>query len=213
MTEHAIFAGLDADLLLDNDRVFVQRHVVPPGGNLGVHDCSQPHLVIYVRGGQVVDSTSRVVIWRDGSARWYDAAVGAEDGGVNVSDTDIELVTVVLKAVDAAVPRPIHPVRPLSYPNVPGEDLLDNELVIVQRFVMNPGQWEGVHAHQPNMLYVHIRGGQWASRTFNEPAAAYPDPSADGSVGWIEPVELDVGHESGNVGATPIDFLWVSLKR
>ena len=38
-------------------------------------------------------------------------------------------------------------------------------------------------------------------------------PLEGGSVGWMTPVGLDVGHESCNIGDTPIDLVWVSLKR
>ena len=31
----------------------------------------------------------------------------------------------------------------MSYPNIPGELLLENEYVVVQRFIIEPGQWEG----------------------------------------------------------------------
>jgi len=38
----------------------------------------------------------------------------------------------------------------LTYPaleNPGGEVLLENEYVVVQRFVVGPGEWEGIHAH------------------------------------------------------------------
>ena len=50
------------------------------------------------------------------------------------------------------------------YPNIPGEVLLENDKVVVQRFIFPPGQWEGVHAHPPDQLYIHIKGGQWTVR-------------------------------------------------
>jgi hypothetical protein len=82
----------------------------------------------------------------------------------------------------------------------------------VQRFVVNPGQWEGVHAHRPNMLYIHIKGGQWAGRSRKEPEHPYPAPSPDGKVGWMPAIDISEGHESGNVGKQPIDLIWVTLK-
>ncbi len=85
--------------------------------------------------------------------------------------------------------------------------------MIVQRFVVNPGQWEGVHAHHPDMLYIHIKGGQWAARSKHEPQHAYPEPSPDGEVGWMPTIGIEEGHESGNIGKEPIDLIWVTLKK
>jgi hypothetical protein len=44
-------------------------------------------------------------------------------------------------------------------------------------------------------------------------SSAYDQPSADGEIGWMEPVDITVGRECGNIGSAPIDFLWVSRKQ
>jgi mannose-6-phosphate isomerase-like protein (cupin superfamily) len=95
------------------------------------------------------------------------------------------------------------------YPNIAGEVLFENERVIVQKFVVAPGQWEGVHLHPGNQLYVHLRGGEWTVRFGEEKTTSY---SPDGSVGWMDAVALSQDHESGNTGSTPIELLWVTLK-
>jgi mannose-6-phosphate isomerase-like protein (cupin superfamily) len=123
---------------------------------------------------------------------------------------------VMLKPVSAPAPlatdgKPKY--RYLNYPNIPGEDVLENDAVIVQRFVVAPGQWEGVHAHHPDMLYIHVKGGQWGARTATEKEHAYPDASADGSVGWMQTIDISQGHESRNYGSEPIDLIWVTLKQ
>ena len=73
--------------------------------------------------------------------------------------------------------------------------------------------WEGVHAHHPDMLFIHIKGGQWAAKTYTESERPYPKASPDGEVGWMPTIDLSVGHQSGNVGKEPIDLIWVTLKR
>ncbi len=104
----------------------------------------------------------------------------------------------------------------LTYPNLAnpdGEVLLENELVVVQRFVVGPGEWEGIHSHPGNQVYVHVKGGQWSGITGGGEPTSSGSPSADGSVGWMEPIPLSEGHESGNTGDAPIDLIWVTLKK
>lgn len=95
------------------------------------------------------------------------------------------------------------------YPNIPGEVLLENDKVVVQRFIFPPGQWEGVHSHPPDQLYIHIKGGHWTVRYGKKMHSGY---SETGSVGWYGPVDLSADHESVNSGDEPIDLIWVTLK-
>ncbi len=102
----------------------------------------------------------------------------------------------------------------LTYPkldNSGGEVLLENEHVVVQRFIVGPGEWEGIHAHPGNQVYVHVKGGEWSGLSGGKPTYS-GSVSEDGSVGWMDPVDLSVGHESGNTGDTTIDLIWVTLK-
>ena len=149
--------------------------------------------------------------------QWERAATSTDEGSTNTGTTPIEMICVSLKPLPSSpgAAAPAHDAGDLhlNYPNIPGEDLLDNDSVIVQRFLVNPGQWEGVHAHRPNMLYIHIKGGQWAARSKSEPEHAYPAPSPDGKVGWMPTIALSEGHESGNIGKNPIDLIWVTLKK
>jgi len=95
------------------------------------------------------------------------------------------------------------------YPNIPGETLLENDKVVVQRFIFPPGQWEGVHAHPPDQLYILIKGGEWTVRFGDRMETGR---SETGSVGWYGPVDLSEDHESVNSGDEPIDLIWVTLK-
>ena len=95
------------------------------------------------------------------------------------------------------------------YPNIPGEILFENDKLVVQKFIIEPGQWEGVHAHPGNQLYVHIRGGEWTVRYGDRTITSVAE---DGSVGWNDGVSLSEDHESGNTGDTPIELLWINLK-
>ena len=215
-----LYERLQGEVLLDNPRVLVQKFVIQPGQSTGRRTHPGDQLLVFVKGGVLTSESGRSTLWRDGRVVWRDAAPGvvddAELGSTNTGTAPIEMIWVTLKPV--AAPKPAAQGSPpkyrhLNYPNIPGEDLLENDLVIVQRFTVNPGQWEGVHAHHPDMLYIHIKGGQWAARSKHEPEHPYPEPSPDGEVGWMPTIDISVGHESGNIGKEPIDLIWVTLKK
>ena len=207
-----LFDNLAGETVLENDRVVVERHLLQPGQHTGLQTRSHPQLLVYIRGGVLTAEDGRATLWKEGRVQWFDEDESAGPSRVNTGDAEIDFVSITLKPVPPGSAVPEWKVEPICYPNVVGEDLLDNGWVIVQRFLFEPGQWEGVHAHQPNMLFVHVRGGHWGARSNLEPYAAYPEASPDGSVGWMEPVDIDVGHESCNIGSNPIDLVWISLK-
>lgn len=102
----------------------------------------------------------------------------------------------------------------LTYPNLEnpdGEVVLTNDHVVLQRLVVPAGEWEGVHSHPGNQIYVHIKGGEWSGRLGGEIeySAEY---SPDGEVGWMDTIPLSAGHDSGNTGDAPIDLIYVTLK-
>jgi hypothetical protein len=37
--------------------------------------------------------------------------------------------------------------------------------------------------------------------------------SPDGTVGWMQAIDISEGHESGNVGTNPSDVIWIALKK
>ena len=214
-----IYAALHGERLLDNARVLVERFVLQPGQSTGRHTHPGDQLLVFVKGGVLKSAaTGRATLWRDGRVVWQNSGDPPDEGSQNIGTEPIVMISVTLKPIAAAAPSATAAAGTqqdayLNYPNIPGEDLLENDRVIVQRFVVNPGQWEGVHAHRPNMLYIHIKGGQWAARSKKEPEHPYPEPSADGKVGWMPPIDISEGHESGNVGTQPIDLIWVTLKK
>jgi len=98
----------------------------------------------------------------------------------------------------------------IFYPNIPGETLLDNDKMVVQRFIVAPGQWEGVHRHPPNQLYIMLNAGEWTVRYGDKVETSF---SPEGEIGWSETgTGLDADHESQNSGDEPIDLMWVTLK-
>lgn len=207
------YANLQGKVELDNARVRVESFTLAPGQWTGRHTPQGNQLLVFVHGGVLTSKTSgRAVLWRDGRVVWQAAGTRPDEGEINTGTAPIDLVWVTLKPVTPATGAASAHDAHLNYPNIPGEDLLENDYVIVQRFTVGPGAWEGVHAHGPNMLYIHVRGGQWAARSRREPEHPYPTASPDGEVGWMTPIDISEGHESGNVGKTPIDLIWVTFK-
>ena len=96
-----------------------------------------------------------------------------------------------------------------SYPNIRGKLLLENNKVVVQRFSFPPGQWEGVHSHPANQLYIHLTEANWKVR-YGDRIETGSFPA--GSIGWFGPVGLEEDHESVNIGDEPIELIWVTLK-
>jgi beta-alanine degradation protein BauB len=208
-----IYAALPGELLLENPRVIVEKFVLAPGQSTGRHTHPGDQLLVFVHGGVLKSlATGRATLWRDGRVLWQSSGDAADEGSSNAGSTAIVMIFVTLKPITAASAAAGRQAHYLDYPNIPGEDLLENRRVIVQRFTVNPGQWEGVHAHGPNMLYIHIKGGQWAARSRKEPEHPYPEASPDGEVGWMPTIDISEGHESGNIGKQPIDLIWVTLK-
>jgi hypothetical protein len=206
------FANIEGEVLIDNGRVHVERCVLAPQASTGAWRGGADRLLVFVRGGVLRSAASeRATLWRDGRVLWRAAQDPAPGAAVNAGRDSIEIVSVTLKSRGASV-APAGTAWHLDYPNIPGEDLLENDRVVVQRFLVPPGQWEGVHGHRPNTLYIHVKGGRWAVRSHTEAAHEHAEPSTDGEVGWMDPIDPSAGHESGNAGDTPIDLIWVTLK-
>ena len=103
----------------------------------------------------------------------------------------------------------------LNYPNLDdsdGEVVLNNEYVVLQKLVVGPGEWEGIHSHPGNQIYVHIKGGYWSGRMHGE-LEYEKEFSPDGSVGWMDVIPMEDRHDSGNSGNTPIELVYVTLKQ
>ncbi len=73
---------------------------------------------------------------------------------------------------EQAQPLPTDQQCLLTYPNLANpvaEVRLENDRVIVQRVQLEPGQWEGIHSHPGNPIYIHIQGGVWSERRGGAP--------------------------------------------
>ena len=209
------YPNIPGELLLENDYVVVQRFIIEPGQWEGVHSHPGNQIAIRVKGGLWAGRLGGREVYRmtepteDGSVAWMDAIDISEghDSG-NVGDEPIDLVWVTLKPCE---PISNHSVG-LFYPDVPVKKLFENERVLINSFVIEPGEWEGVHSHAGRQVYVHIRGGKWAGRLGGREVYRQTEPSEAGSTGWLDAIALSEGHNSGNVGDTTMELVYVTIK-
>jgi predicted metal-dependent enzyme (double-stranded beta helix superfamily) len=110
------------------------------------------------------------------------------------------------KGMDGNIPNPCH----MYYPNIPGELILENDKMVVQRFTIQPGQWEGIHRHPFDQLYVQIKGGEWTAH-YGDEAATFLSP--DGNTSW-DPTGTTMAenHQSQNTGDEPMELVWIAMK-
>ena len=205
----------DGEVVLENEHVVLQRLVVPAGEWEGIHSHPGNQLYVHIKGGEWSGrlggkSEYSGIVSEDGEVGWMDAiplSAGHDSG--NTGDAPIDLIYVTLKGDAPIAPEVEH--APQHYPNIPLELLLENDRVIVQRVQVEPGEWEGIHSHPGNQVYIHIKGGIWSGRMGGVQSPPSPFSQA-GGVGWMDPIPLSEGHESGNTGDTTIDLVWVTLK-
>ncbi len=206
------YPDIPGELLLENEYVIVQRFIIEPGQWEGIHSHPGNQIAVRVKGGLWAGRRGGREVYRmteplkDGSVGWMEAIdISEQHDSGNVGDTPIDLIWITLKSCE---PGSNHDVGQF-YPNVPGEVLLENERVVVQRFVTQPGQWQGVHSHPGNQVFVHTRGGEW---TIRRGARETVSDAETGSAGWWERVDMSEEHDTANSGDTPIEHILVNLK-
>ena len=134
-------------------------------------------------------------------------SAGHESG--NTGDTDIDLIYVTLKSDMPVAPEAEH--LPQAFPDIQPTLVLENDRMIVQRVMIEPGQWTGVHGHPGNQVFVVTRGGIRSERRGGLPHGASTELQA-GSVGWLDALGPDDVHDVGNTGDTTMEIVLVSIK-
>ncbi len=203
------------EVVLENEYVAVQRLVVPAGKWEGVHSHPGNQLYVHIKGGEWSGRLGDELEYSeeyspDGEVGWMDAiSLSAEHDSGNTGVTPIDIIYVTLKSDEPIAPDVEH--AALHYPNIPMVLLLENDRMIVQRVQVEPGQWEGVHSHPGNQIFIHIKGGEWSGRRGGKSIGSTV-VREDGAVGWMDAVDLSEEHDSCNTGDTTIDLIWITLK-
>ena len=104
-----------------------------------------------------------------------------------------------------------------TYPNVEGETLLEDDRVIVQRFVLEPGQWEGVHEHPKHQLVVVVNATDELTYRIGDSNKVFTRENDEElqritSFWRPGPVLLSDDHESGNTGTRPLEWIAITFK-
>lgn len=206
------YPNIPLEIVFENDLVLVQKAVLQPGEWEGVHSHSGKQLGVNLSDGEVtVRHAGDETIYRGqaGSVVWQPAVdLSANHESGNTGDKPYEFLWLNFKqsAPPTSQTRREYAQR---YPNIRGKTIFENDRVLVQRFLLPPGEWEGVHGHSGNQLYVMLTDGHAGARLGDqETSGFYPA----GIVLWQPPVPLSERHESGNVGDEPMEFLCFNFK-
>jgi hypothetical protein len=202
-------------VILTNEHVVLQRLVVPAGEWEGVHSHPGNQLYVHVKGGYWSGKMAGEMVYshelsETGSIGWMDAIAFSEGhNSGNTGEVPIDLIWITSKSGIPLTPE--KDLAPQVYPNIPLEVKLENNLMIVQRGTIDPGQWTGPHSRSGNQIYILIKGGNLSERQEGEEAPASPF-LGDGTPGWLDATPLSEAHNFGNTGETTIDLVLITIK-
>jgi len=102
-----------------------------------------------------------------------------------------------------------------EYPNVEGETLLEDDRVVVQRFVLEPGEWEGIHEHPEHQLVIVLNSTEELVYRFRGSERVFERPEDDTVRAFWRPgpVVMSDEHESGNMGTRPLEWIAITFKK
>ncbi|MBP18731.1 MAG: hypothetical protein CMQ21_07590 [Gammaproteobacteria bacterium] len=102
-----------------------------------------------------------------------------------------------------------------EYPNIEGETLLEDDRVVVQRFVLESGEWEGIHEHPENQLVIVLNSTNELVYRYRGSERVFERPENDTVRAFWRPgpVYLSDEHDSGNTGSRPLEWIAITFKK
>jgi quercetin dioxygenase-like cupin family protein len=191
------------DVKLDNHYVRVLDVTVPPYDSTLFHIHENPYVYVSIGPAtlkaQVAGSNDFTdLILKDGEVR-YSAAVTHRVG--NIAATPFRNITIQIQGRDdTAAKQPESPARGASV-------VLDNDLVRVQRVVLDPGQSTGAHTHARSHLLVAVHDG-----SLQIEADAHPTTRVTLASGDFDWHAGPWSHTLTNVGTTRFEAIEVAWK-
>jgi len=88
----------------------------------------------------------------------------------------------------------------------PGAIVLENDKVVVRRYLLQPGMSTGMHSHSRDYVRVVLQGGTVEITTLQGPTRT--EKVEAGSVAW----RAKTTHDSKNIGGSPIEGLVIEIK-
>lgn len=88
----------------------------------------------------------------------------------------------------------------------PGAVVLENDKVVVRRYLLQPGMSAGMHSHSRDYVRVILQGGTLEITTLQGPTRT--EKVEAGSVAW----RTKVTHDSKNIGGSPVEGLVIEIK-
>lgn len=199
-------------VILSNEKVVLQRLVVPGRQWEGVHSHPGHQLFVHIKGGFWSGRMGERLMYYNefddaGTIGWMDKIPFSDghDSG-NTGDAPIDLIYITSKSGKPLTPGQVE--APQILPNIPFEVKFENDLMIAQRTQINPGEWSGVHNRPGNQLYVLVKGGTLSERVGGGEATVSL-LNEDGEAQWLDAAEA---YEFGNTGDTTIDLVLVTFK-
>ncbi len=92
------------------------------------------------------------------------------------------------------------------YPNIPAPVILENDEVIAQLWVSEPGVWAGEHSHMGNQLAVVVKGG---TLTYREAGEETQVTYESGHVYWIGAI---AAHDHTAAGDSPVEVILITMR-
>ncbi len=198
-------------VILSNEKVVLQRLVVPGRSWEGVHSHPGNQLFVHIKGGFWSGRMGERLMYYNeldpaGTIGWMDA-IPFKDGhdSGNTGDEPIDLIYITSKS---GKPLTSEKETLPVLPNLRLDIKYENDLMIAQRTQIKPGEWSGVHNRPGNQLYVLVKGGTLSERVGGGEASV-SSLNEDGEAQWLNAVE---GYEFGNTGDTIIDLVLVTFK-
>ena len=194
------------DVKLENRYVRVLDVTVPPYDSTLIHIHENPYVYVSIGPAtlkaQVLGSSEFTdLILKDGEVR-FSPVVTHRVG--NIAATPFRNITIQIQGRDDTQPANAPPAAPAKAKG--SSPVVDNDLITVDRLVLDPGESTGLHTHGRSSLLVAVHEG--AIRLDREPTPSIRLTMRPGEFEWHTG---PVSHSLTNAGSTrfqAIEVVW-----